>query len=236
VVAGEIRRLSDSTRENSVNISKTLKSIIDGVVVTEKQSEDTDNRINEMSKEISNFAKTMSDLINTFGELSAQSSEITAALDNLQSQSDMVKTDYAEILSMTDKLRTAMLNLTSLSKRKLLVIDDDEILLTMTKEMLKDDYNVTTVNSGKAALDLFLEGGYIPHLVLLDLYMPEMGGWDAFLRIRNISQLHKIPIAICTSSDDPKDKAKAKELGAIDYIHKPFNKDELLEKVAKLVR
>jgi len=105
----------------------------------------------------------------------------------------------------------------------------------MTKSMLKDDYNVTIVNSGKAALDLFLEG-YIPHLILLDLYMSEMGGWDAFLRIRNISQLHNIPIAIYTTSEDPKDKEKAQELGAVEYIHKPVNQEELLGKVAKLVR
>jgi len=117
VVAGEIRRLSETTRENSVNISRTLKSIIDGVAVTEKQSDDTGTRISKMSKEINSFAETISGLINTFGELSAHSGEITSALDNLQSQSEMVKTDYAEILSMTDKLRVAMLNLTMLSKK-----------------------------------------------------------------------------------------------------------------------
>jgi len=134
---------------------------------------------------------------------------------------------------MTDKLHTAMVDLTMLSKKKVLIVDDEETVLTMTKSALKDDYNITTVNSGKAALDLFLQG-YIPHLILLDLYMSEMGGWDAFLRIRNISQLHSIPIAIYTTSEDPKDKEKAQELGAVEYIHKPVSKDELLEKVAKL--
>jgi len=234
VVANEIRRLSDSTRENSINISKTLKSIIDGVNVTEKQSENTGNRITEMSKEISNFAETMSGLINTFGELSAQSGEITSALDSLNKQSGMVKTDYAEILSMTEKLRTAMVDLTMLSKKKVLVVDDDETVLTLTKNELKNDYNVTTANSGKEALDLFLKG-FIPNLVLLDLNMPDMGGWDAFIRIRNISQLHHTPIAIYTTSEDPKDKKKAQELGAVDYIHKPVSRDELTRKIAKIL-
>jgi len=117
VVAGEIRKLSESTRENSVNISKTLKSIIDGVVVTEKKSDDTGTRITAMAKEIDSFAETMSGIINTFSELSAQSGEITNALDDLQSQSEMVKSDYAEILSMTEKLSKAMLNLTMLSNK-----------------------------------------------------------------------------------------------------------------------
>jgi iron only hydrogenase large subunit-like protein/ABC-type transporter Mla subunit MlaD len=115
VVAGEIRRLSESTRENSRNISQTLKNIIDGIAVTEKQSGDTGSRITAISKEINGFAETMSGLIDTFGKLSAHSSEITAALDSLNSQSDMVKTDYAEILSMTEKLRNAMNELTVLS-------------------------------------------------------------------------------------------------------------------------
>jgi len=59
----------------------------------------------------------MSGLINTFSELSAESGEITAALDSLNSQSNMVKTDYTEILSMTEKLGEAMRDLTMLSEK-----------------------------------------------------------------------------------------------------------------------
>jgi CheY-like chemotaxis protein/iron only hydrogenase large subunit-like protein len=234
VVAGEIRRLSENTRENSINISKTLKSIIDGVAVTEKQSENTGERITAMAKEISSFAETMSDLINTFGELSAQSGEITAALDSLHGQSEMVKTDYADILTMTEKLHEAMIDLNMLSKKKILIVDDEEITLTMTKEMLKNDYNVTTVSSAKDALELFLDG-YTPNLILLDLYMPEMGGWDALIRIRNLSKLHQTKIVIYTGSDDPQDRAKAKNLGAIEYIHKPIHQEQLLEITARLL-
>jgi CheY-like chemotaxis protein len=65
--------------------------------------------------------------------------------------------------------------------------------------------------------------------------MPEMGGWDAFTRIRGLSGLHKTPIALFTSSTDPEDIQMAKEVGAADYIKKPCNHDELSSKVAKLV-
>jgi methyl-accepting chemotaxis protein len=119
VVAGEIRRLSESTRENSRNISKTLKSIIDGIAITSKQSGDTDGRISEMSKEISGFAETMTGLITTFSELSAESVEITGALNGLHDQSIAVKTGYAEILSMTDNLQAAMSEMTKLLESKL---------------------------------------------------------------------------------------------------------------------
>jgi len=116
VVAGEIRRLSESTRENSRNISQTLKNIIDGITVTSKRSGDTDSQIVEMSKEINSFAQTMTGLIATFNELSAESTEIIAALDSMRDQSNAVKTTYAQMLAMTDKLRSAMHDLMDLSK------------------------------------------------------------------------------------------------------------------------
>jgi len=116
VVADEIRRLSESTRENSHNIAKTLKNIIDGIAVTSKQSGDTDQRITVMSKQINGFAQTMTGLITTFNELSAESGNITSALDGLHNQSTAVKTGYAEILSMTDKLNAAMLEMTTILK------------------------------------------------------------------------------------------------------------------------
>ena len=116
VVAGEIRRLSESTRENSRNISQTLKNIIDGITVTSKRSGDTDSQIVNMSREINGFAETMTGLISTFNELSSESSDIIAALDSMRDQSNAVKTTYAQMLTMTDKLRTAMQELTQLSK------------------------------------------------------------------------------------------------------------------------
>jgi methyl-accepting chemotaxis protein len=102
---------------NSQNISRTLKNIIEGIAVTSKQSGDTGSRITEMSKEINGFAETMTDLIDTFRELSVESGEITAALDSLRDESAIVKTGYAEILSMTDKLRAWLLDLAALSEK-----------------------------------------------------------------------------------------------------------------------
>ena len=116
VVANEIRRLSESTRENSRNISQTLKSIIDGIAVTSKQSNDTDARITEMTVEINDFAETMSSFITTFNELSAKSSEITSVLDSLQTQSNDVRNVYSKMLSMMDQLRNCLHKLTEIAK------------------------------------------------------------------------------------------------------------------------
>jgi methyl-accepting chemotaxis protein len=117
VVAGEIRRLSETTRENSVSISHTLKNIIDGIAGTSKQSSETDNRIIQMSREINGFAKTMSAFIDTFKELSAKSVDITASLVSLKEQSSAVKQSYAQMFEMTEKLAGAMRDLSALSKQ-----------------------------------------------------------------------------------------------------------------------
>jgi PAS domain-containing protein/uncharacterized coiled-coil DUF342 family protein len=118
VVANEIRRLADNTRANSRNISLTLKSIIEGIAFATKQSGDTENRITEISREINGFAQTMTALINTFNELAMGSNEIITALDILKKQSTMVKTGYAEMLSMTDTLRNSMHELKALAENK----------------------------------------------------------------------------------------------------------------------
>jgi len=117
VVAGEIRRLSENTRENAVSISHTLTNIINGISDTTKQSGETDTRIAQMSKEISGFAETMSAFMNTFNELSAKSGNITASLVSLKEQSSAVKTSYAQIIEMTNKLAKALKDLSELSKR-----------------------------------------------------------------------------------------------------------------------
>ncbi|MDR0443666.1 MAG: methyl-accepting chemotaxis protein [Treponema sp.] len=116
VVANEIRRLSETTRENSRNISQTLSNIIAGINVTSKRSGETNNLIKDMSKEIDTFAATMTGLIQTLSELSAGSSEITATLVTLRELTSAIKTSYAEVLTMMTKLRDDMNDLAAVAK------------------------------------------------------------------------------------------------------------------------
>jgi len=131
VVANEIRRLSETTRENSRNISQTLKNIIDGIAKTSKQSDDTDTRINSMSREINSFADTMSTLINTFNELSSESGEITNSLCDLRDFSNAVKTDYDKMLKLTNQLRDSMHQLASIADQKEQQIVHDTNAITL---------------------------------------------------------------------------------------------------------
>ena len=65
--------------------------------------------------------------------------------------------------------------------------------------------------------------------------MPEVDGWDTYEQIKELSNLHSVPIAIFTSSEDPEDRERAKEMGTADYIKKPCKKSELLERISKIL-
>ena len=119
-------------------------------------------------------------------------------------------------------------------KKIVLVVDDDQIHLTASTGMLEKDYEVVTAQSGSEALALFFQG-LVPNLILLDLIMPDMDGWSTYERIKAISNIHSVPIAFFTSSENPQDRERAHKMGAVDYITKPVQKDQLLEKIGNLI-
>jgi CheY-like chemotaxis protein len=138
--------------------------------------------------------------------------------------------NFEELKSETVKFKVSTGN----EKKKVLIVDDDEIHLEMTKAFLEQEYDVTTVKSCEEALKLLYQG-FDPNLISLDLVMPETDGWQTYERIRGISNLHNVPIAIFTASDDPKDINRAKTMGAADFIKKPADQDELLKKIEKIL-
>jgi CheY-like chemotaxis protein len=118
--------------------------------------------------------------------------------------------------------------------KKILLVDDDEIHLILAEAMLKDEYAIITAKSGKEALAYFLQGQF-PNLVLLDILMPNMDGWETFNRLKAISFLKDIPIAFLTSINETAEKNHALEIGAADFITKPYEREELLERVGKIL-
>jgi CheY-like chemotaxis protein len=115
-------------------------------------------------------------------------------------------------------------------KKKILVIDDDEVHILTAESFLKDDYEVFSVKSGKEALEHLIKGN-IPNLLLLDILMPNMDGWETFNRIKAISCLEDVPIIFLTSVSEIAEEKRAFEIGAKDYIKKPYVKNELLDRI-----
>ena len=120
------------------------------------------------------------------------------------------------------------------AKKMILLVDDNEIQRVIIETMLADEYTVTTANSGKEAIDFLLKG-HSPHLVLLDIVMPEMDGWETFNRLKAISCIKDVPIAFVTSLDDTTEMDRAFMMGAADFIAKPVDKDELLDRIKKIL-
>ena len=121
----------------------------------------------------------------------------------------------------------------SISRKKILIVDDDELHLAITENSLKDKYEVFLVNSGEEALEFLDKSNLIPDLILLDILMPVMDGWIVFDRIHDIASLKFTPILFYTSLDEENAKEKAYELGAFDFITKPCVPAVLLDKLSK---
>lgn len=118
-------------------------------------------------------------------------------------------------------------------KKKVLIVDDEPDTLELIKLVLESGgFETVQAANGMDALAQIRRA--IPDLVLLDIMMPDMDGWDVFRRIKEINP--KIPIAILTAKAQNIDKLLGLHvLKADDYITKPFGKNELIGKVRKLV-
>jgi CheY-like chemotaxis protein len=120
-------------------------------------------------------------------------------------------------------------------KKKILAVDDSEIDLVLVEEMLKDKYTILPTKSGKEALDYLLHFSNVD-LILLDLIMPEMDGWETFSRIKDLSSISNVPIAFLTSVHGTDEQQHAKEIGAADFILKPYTKEELIKRIELMLK
>ena len=116
-------------------------------------------------------------------------------------------------------------------KRILVVHDEPEITLVLRSGLTKHGYDVRVANEGEAALELFQV--WTPDLVVTDLSMPNMNGLKLCQRLRAISP---VPIIILSVKSDEAAKVEALDLGADDYVTKPFGMGELLARVQAALR
>ena len=108
-------------------------------------------------------------------------------------------------------------------KPTILVVDDMTTTLLLLHDLLKDTYEVKIAKSGTKALEI-LESPNDIDLILLDIEMPDINGYDVCKRIKNNETIKNIPIIFITGRTSQEDEEHGLNLGAIDYITKPFNK------------
>ena len=117
-------------------------------------------------------------------------------------------------------------------KQKILVVDDDQhIAELISLYLMKDGYDTQEVYDGKQALEAVTT--YEPDLILLDLMLPGMDGYQVCTEVRKTS---KVPIIMLTAKGETFDKVLGLELGADDYIVKPFDPKELVARVKAVLR
>jgi sigma-B regulation protein RsbU (phosphoserine phosphatase) len=107
-------------------------------------------------------------------------------------------------------------------KKTVLLVDDTPANIQVANEILKDDYRVRVATSGAKALDM-TKTGPLPDLILLDVMMPEMDGYEVCTRLKATPETREIPVIFLTGKTEADDETKGFEVGAVDYIHKPFS-------------
>lgn len=119
-----------------------------------------------------------------------------------------------------------------MANNKVLIVDDDIHISELIKLYFeKDGFSTVSANNGKEAVELFKSEA--PSIVILDVMMPEMDGWQVCREIRRVSN---IPIIMLTAKGETFDKVLGLELGADDYMVKPFEPKELIARVKAVLR
>jgi DNA-binding response OmpR family regulator len=120
-----------------------------------------------------------------------------------------------------------------MDKLKILVVDDEERMRKLVKDFLvKKDFTVIEAEDGEEAIKIFFDDKSIK-LIILDVMMPKMDGWEVLETVRKYSQ---VPVIMLTAKSDERDELKGFELGVDEYITKPFSPKILVARVEAILR
>lgn len=116
-----------------------------------------------------------------------------------------------------------------------MVVDDDKVLLKNAAVLLGVNYSVSLYSGGTEALKALSEKT-LPDLILLDVKMPDIDGYTVIQRIKEIPRCQNIPIIFVTGMSDEEDELKGFQLGAADYVKKPFSQKILLARISSILK
>ena len=108
-----------------------------------------------------------------------------------------------------------------IKKNSLLIVDDEKSNIVLLRQILGKEYTVYAAKNGPEALEVASER--LPDVILLDILMPGMNGYEVISALKNFTLTRTIPVIFITALNDPKDEEKGLLLGAADYINKPFS-------------
>ncbi len=120
-----------------------------------------------------------------------------------------------------------------MTKKHILIVDDDKNMLKMLHLFLRDEYEVTMVDSGKLALEAVIK--HTPDLILLDYMMPLFDGPHVLEIIRKREESRNVPVLFLTSVTDKEKILECLSLNPQGYLIKPISRSELLQRVAEVI-
>ncbi len=118
--------------------------------------------------------------------------------------------------------------------KKILIVEDTEVNLDLLVQLLEDDYAISTAADGAAGIAQ--AQAVAPDLILMDLSLPVIDGWEATRRLKADPALKDIPVIALTAHAMQGDEAKARAAGCDDYLSKPIDEDLLFDKLSRLLR
>ena len=119
--------------------------------------------------------------------------------------------------------------------KKILIVEDEELILDLLqKKLIKEGYQVSVARDGEEGLKVMREVN--PDLILLDIIMPKMGGFEVMEEMAKEKELKKIPVIVISNSGQPVELDRAQKLGAKDWLIKTeFDPQEVIDKVVKQI-
>lgn len=122
------------------------------------------------------------------------------------------------------------------NKQCIMVVDDDKILLKNAVFLLQSNYEVSSFSNGKDALNALSQKDNLPDLILLDVKMPDVDGYEVINSIKSMPHCADIPVVFLTGLSEEEDELKGLQLGAADYIKKPYSQKILLARVGNILK
>ncbi|HXV98989.1 MAG TPA: response regulator [Anaerolineae bacterium] len=118
--------------------------------------------------------------------------------------------------------------------KKILIVEDVELNIELLTQLLEDEYELISAKNGEQGVAVAAEEQ--PDLILMDMSLPVLNGWEATRRLKADDTLKHIPVIALTAHAMSGDEAKAQAAGCDDYLTKPFNEDLLFEKVKRFLK
>jgi len=119
--------------------------------------------------------------------------------------------------------------------KTLLAVDDEKSILMILDFVFGKKYNVVQKNNGQEASE-WLQQGNMPDVIVADMNMPEMNGFEFILQIRSSGLYRDVPLIMLSGNENTADKIKCLNAGADDYLIKPFNPEELEARINNIYR